>query len=401
MRICILTTSFPLYEGIAVGIHVIEQARHLVKLGVEVNVLAPHHQGALRQETIDGVRVRRFRYVLPERWQILCYGAGIPTNLKNSLWAKLQLPLLLMALFLNTVKLAQNSDLIHAHWSLTGLAGVLAGKLLNKPVVLMMHGAEVYVLKGNPLIKFVLEQADYVLCNSSFTLSKILEISRPKAYAIVAPGVDVERFRPDVDLSVFHKREPDISANRPLVFALGKFIERKGFPHLIDAVASLSEDPAPYLMIRGRGPLKEQLQRQVRERGIVDRVKFLDYIPDDCIPAYYAAADVFVLPSVVDERDDTEGLGVVLLEALACKTPCVASNVGGIPEVITDGLTGFLVEPGNSLALADKIMQLIVEDDLRLEMGKRGRLFVKEHFSWQTKACEIFQVYQTVLGRKR
>jgi glycosyltransferase involved in cell wall biosynthesis len=401
MRVCILTTSFPLYEGIAVGIHVIEQARHLVKLGVEVDVLAPHHQGALRQETIDGVRVYRFRYVLPERWQTLCYGAGIPTNLKSSFGAKLQLPLLLTALFLNAVRLARHSDLIHAHWSLTGLAGVLAGKLLGKPVVLMMHGAEVYVLKGNPLIKFVLEQADYVLCNSSFTLSKILEISRPKAYAIVAPGVDVARFRSDVDLSVFYKREPNIPRDLPLVFALGKFIERKGFSYLIDALALLTQDPIPYLMIGGRGPLKEQLQRQVRDKGIANRVKFLDYIPDDCISAYYAAADVFVLPSIVDERDDTEGLGVVLLEALACETPCIASNVGGIPDVITDGLTGFLVEPGKPPALADRILQLITDDDLRQEMGKQGRLFVKEHFSWQTKACEIFQVYQTALGRKR
>jgi len=384
-----------------VGIHVIEQARHLVKLGVEVDVVAPHHYGAARQEVIDGIRVHRFRYMLPERWQTLCYGAGIPTNLKDSLWAKLQLPLFLLALFPNTIRLARNSDLLHAHWSLTGLVGVLAGKLLGKPVILMMHGAEVYVLKGNPLLRFVIEQADYVLCNSSFTVSKILEISQPKAYDVIAPGVDTERFRPDVDLSVFHKREPDIPTDRPLVFALGKFIERKGFPYLIDAIASLSEDPTPYLMIGGRGPLKEQLQRQVQERGIADRVKFLNYIPDDCIPAYYAAADVFVLPSVVDERDDTEGLGVALLEALACRTPCVASNVGGIPDVITDGLNGLLVESANSQALADKILQLIVEDDLRLEMGKQGRLFVKEHFSWQTKVCEIFQVYQTVLGRKR
>jgi glycosyltransferase involved in cell wall biosynthesis len=397
MRVCILTTSFPLYEGIAVGIHVIEKARHLVKLGVEVDVLAPHHYGAARQEVIDGIRVHRFRYVLPERWQTLCYGAGIPTNLKNSLWAKIQLPLFLLALFPNTIRLARNSDLIHAHWSLNGLVGVLAGKLLGKPVVLMMHGAEVYVLKGNPLIKFVLENADHVLCNSTFTLSKVLEIGQPKAYDVIEPGVDIERFRPDVDLSVFHKREPDIPGDRPLVFALGKFIERKGFSYLIDALALLNQDPAPYLMIGGRGPLKEQLQRQVRDKGIANRVKFLDYIPDDCIPAYYAAADVFVLPSVVDERDDTEGLGVVLLEALACRTPCVASNVGGIPDVITDGLNGFLVEPGNSQVLASKILQLITEDDLRQEMGKQGRLFVKEHFSWRAKAREILEVYEQVV----
>jgi glycosyltransferase involved in cell wall biosynthesis len=379
---------------------VFEQARHLVKLGVEVEVLAPHHQGALRREVIDGIQVHRFRYMLPERWQTVCYGAGIPTNLRNSFWAKLQLVFLLLTLCLNTIKLARKGDLIHAHWSLTGLEGLLAGKLLRKPVILMMHGAEVYVLKNNPLIRFVLEHVDYVLCNSSFTLSKILEISSPNAYDIIAPGVDVERFRPDLDLSIFYEREPDIPRDCPLVFALGKFIERKGFTYLIDAIGLLDQKSAPFLMIGGRGPLKEQLQRQVRDRNIIRRVKFLEYIPDECIPAYYAAADLFVLPSVVDERDDTEGLGVVLLESLACQTPCVASNVGGIPDVIIDGLNGRLVEPANPKMLADEVSRLIADQETRLEMGKQGRLFVKKHFSWQAKAQEIFKIYQVLLRER-
>jgi glycosyltransferase involved in cell wall biosynthesis len=138
----------------------------------------------------------------------------------------------------------------------------------------------------------------------------------------------------------------------------------------------------------------------VRDRNIIRRVKFLEYIPDECIPAYYAAADLFVLPSVVDERDDTEGLGVVLLESLACQTPCVASNVGGIPDVIIDGLNGRLVEPANPKMLADEVSRLIADQETRLEMGKQGRLFVKKHFSWQAKAQEIFKIYQVLLRER-
>ncbi len=399
MRVCILTTSFPLYEGIAVGIHVVEQARHLVKLGIDVDVLAPHHQGAKRYEVIDGVQVHRFRYMWPEKWQTLCYGAGIPTNLKNSFWAKAQLPFLLIALFLNTLKKARRSDLIHAHWSLTGLAGILAGRVLSKPVVLMMHGAEVYVLKGNPLIEFVLEQADYVLCNSNFTLSKILEISNPQNYEVISPGVDTERFLPNADTLTFREREPDIPTDHPLVFTLGKFIERKGFSYLIDAIALLTEEPTPFLMIGGRGPLKEQLQCQVQERGVTNRVKFLDYIPDGDIPAYYAAADVFVLPSVIDDRGDTEGLGVVLLESLACGTPCVASRVGGVVDIITDEENGFLVEPGNPQQIANRISQIIRDERLRKNMGRQGRLSIERYFSWQSQAIKITEVYKTIAGK--
>lgn len=397
MRICILTTSFPLYEGIAVGIHVIEQARHLVELGVDVDVLAPHHAGAPRRETIDGIDVHRFRYMLPERWQTLCYGAGIPTNLKNSLWAKVQVPALLFASLSSTVRVARHCDIIHAHWSLAGLAGILAGRLLGKPVVLMMHGAEIYVLKNNPLLRFNLEHADHVLCNSSFTQRRVLEISTPAACDVISPGVDVERFRPDVDLAPFYEREPDIPRDCPLIFALGKFIERKGFSHLIEAMALMDEEPAPFLMLGGRGPLKERLQQQAHNAGVADRIKFLDYIPDDAIPSYYAAADVFVLPSVIDERGDTEGLGVVLLEALACGTPCVASNVGGIRDIIVDEENGFLAEPGNPHQLAEHICTLLHTPHVAADMGKRGRRSIEKSFSWCQQAQNIFSTYQTLV----
>jgi glycosyltransferase involved in cell wall biosynthesis len=175
-------------------------------------------------------------------------------------------------------------------------------------------------------------------------------------------------------------------------------IERKGFAYLIDAMALLRTQ-APFLMIGGRGPLKEQLQHQIQQVGISDSTKFLEYIPDESIPAYFSAADVFVLPSIVDQRDDTEGLGVVLLEALACATPCVASRVGGIPDVITDDLNGYLVEPGDPIAIADRVQKLLADELLRHEMGKYGRQVVEQHFSWEAKAREILQVYGALLRR--
>jgi glycosyltransferase involved in cell wall biosynthesis len=403
MRVCILTTSFPLYEGIAVGIHVIGQSRHLVKLGVEVDVLAPHHQGALRQETIDGVRVRRFRYMLPERWQTLCYGAGMPTNIKNSWWARIQLPFLLTTFILNGLRFGRHCDVIQANWSVAGLAGVLLSKVLNKPVVLVMYGAEVFVLKDNPILKFIIKQSDHVIGISQYTLDKTIRVQRPRAYSLIPPGVDVNRFRKCADTAHVRRKlaQQGIDFSIPLVFALGKFIERKGFSYLIEAIAMLQKSQPVQLMIGGRGPLKGALQQQVSNLGIVDQVVFLDYISDDELPAYYTVADVCVSPSIIDLQGDTEGLGMVLLEALACETPCVASRVGGIVDIVQDGMNGLLVEPKNSADLADKIQWLINNDRLRQEMGTQGRLFVKEHFSWQVKAHEILTVYQAILGKKR
>ncbi len=394
MHVCMLTTSFPLYEGIAIGIHVAELSRHLVKLGVKVDVLAPHHRGAHLKENFDGINVSRFRYMPFAKMQTLCYGSGIPTNLKNNFWARLQLPFFFFFFFLSTLKLARKCDIIHAHWSLAGLVAVIAGKIIGKPVVLMMHGAEVFVGSHKKVLQYVIEQSDYVLCNSSFTMSMVEKMSRPENCVVISPGVDIERFHPNVNAEVFYRREPDIPHDRPLLFALGKFIERKGFSFLLEAVKMLDCDPEPFLMIGGRGPLKEKLIKKAKDIGISDRVKFLDYIPDNDIPSYYKAADIFILPSIVDDREDTEGLGVVLLESLSCETPCIASEVGGITDVVVDCLNGLLVKPGDSEELCRSINDLLKDSKKREIFGKNGRKYVREIFSWPKKAEQVYGIYK-------
>ncbi len=400
MRICILTTSFPLYKGITIGAHVLQQARRLLELGVQVDVLAPHHPGAPRHEMMDNISVFRFRYMWPQRWQTLCYGAGIPANLQKGLWTKLQLPFLLLMLFVSTLRIARRSDIIHAHWSLSGLAGVMAGKLLGKPVVVMLHHGKASV-RRDLAIRFVAKVADCILCNSHHTLSKLLQAEVPKNYRVISPGVDVERFHPQVDKTPFYSRERGIPQNRPIILSLGRLIEWKGFQYLIDAMGIIRTDPLPFLLIGWRGPLRKQLEQQVQQKGLKDCVRIVPHIPFEIIHHYYRAADVFVLPSIIDKEGNTEGLGVVLLEALACGVPCVASHVGGISDIIQDGKNGFLVEPRNPEALALKITTLIEDGRLRKEMSEYGRQFVVKNFSWRVKAQEQYEMYQNLTQMNR
>ena len=172
MSVLVLTTSFPLNSAIAVGIHVIEKCRHLVKNGIKVKVIAPHHVGSKRKEIIDGIIVDRFRYFFPTKWQQLAYGDGIPTNLTNSWIAKFQLPFFMLAFLFSTIKETKHFDIVHCHWSIAGLIGVIIGRLFKKKVVLMVHGAEVFVLGENPVLKFVLKNVDFFISNSTFTQKK-------------------------------------------------------------------------------------------------------------------------------------------------------------------------------------------------------------------------------------
>lgn len=391
MKVCILTTSFPLKPGDLSGSFVLEQARHLVRLGIDAEVLAPHHPGAPKKETIDGVSVRRFPYLLPESRQSLCYGSGIPDNLRKGIGNKLQLPLLFLMFFVRTLMHARTCDIIHAHWSIAGLSGLAAARILGKPIVLTMHHGSTRMLTS--IERLMLKHVDCVLCNSSFTLTQVLADTALKAVRVVPPGVDLERFRTADSDEVKQYRQQAAPQGCPIIFTMGRLIGLKGHAHLIDALRLLPGDQDFRLLIAGDGPLRKELEARAERHGLRGRVTFLGPIPHHLTPVYYSMADVYVQPSVIDTRGNTEGLGMTLLEALACGTPCIGSRVGGIPDTIIDGKTGFLVEPARPDQLAEKILMLLRDKDLRTDMGRDGRRFVEEHFSWEAKAKEHAEIY--------
>ncbi len=395
LSVLVLTTSFPLNKDIAVGIHVLEKCRHLVKNGISVCVIAPHHYGESLFEEIEHIKVRRFRYFMPERYQKLAYGSGIPTNLKSSLIAKIQLPFFLLSFLYATIRDAKKYDLIHCHWSLAGIIGVISGKLLSKKIVFMMHGAEVFVLGKNPLLKFVLRNVDFLISNSTFTEEKTLEVYPVKNHCVISPGVDVNRFYPQSKIPDLREKL-NISPEDFFILTIGKFIQRKGIEYLIEAINIIVHEKNIkdiQLRIGGRGPLKSKYQDMIKKYELNNHIDFIGYIPDTDLPSYYTEADLFVLPSIVDDDGDTEGLGVVFLEANACGTPVIGSKVGGIVDVIEDGYNGFLVAQKNPYEIAEKIKELSEDIDLCKWMGNNGRKKVVEQFNWEKVSEKIIEKY--------
>ena len=397
--VMVLTTSFPLNTCIAAGIHVLEKCRNLVKNGLDVTVIAPHSAQSTKKETIEKIKVERFIYFLPTRLQKLAYGPGIPTNLKQNFLAKFQLPLFLLAFLVKVILKAKRFDILHCHWSLAGLVGVIAGKLLNKKVVFMMHGAEAFVLGNHPMLRFVLKNCDYLISNSTFTEKKTLDIYPVPNHSVVSPGVNLSRFYPQHTIPNLREKL-DIQHDHVFLLTIGKFIPRKGIEYLIEAMDILINDKnykKLRLRIGGRGPLKKKYQTLIIKYQLEDYIDFLPYIPDNDIPSYYTEADIFILPSIVDENRDTEGLGVVFLEANACATPVIGSRVGGIVDVIRDGINGYFVEQKNAQDLAEKIAKLVDSKSLRFELGQKGEKRVRKHFNWDTNAKEIIKIYKEMI----
>jgi glycosyltransferase involved in cell wall biosynthesis len=395
ISVLVLTTSFPLRASSAAGSFVFQQCKFLTKNGVRTKVIAPHHAGEKSKEDIDGFPVKRFRYFFPAKLQRLAYGAGIPTNLKTSILARLQLPIFLFAFMISTLTEIRHFDIIHCHWSLAGMVGIIAAKLFKKKIVLMMHGAEVFVLGDHPILKFVLRNIDFLICNSTYTEKKTLKLHRVIHHAVISPGVDTNQYYPQSNVSDLRKNL-NMSHEDILILAIGNFIPRKGFTYLIQALNMIVHQKGIThikLGMVGHGPLREQYDKMIKDSSLANYVTFLGFVDDAEMPAYYSAADILVLPAIIDEVGDTEGLGVVLLEANACKTPVIGSKVGGIPDVIENGVNGLLVEQKDPADLAEKILTLADDQDLRTQLGENGRKIVEANFNWNSISHKIIQVY--------
>ena len=202
-------------------------------------------------------------------------------------------------------------------------------------------------------------------------------------------GVDINRFKHEDDINI----KEDFDAEY-LILSVGRLIDWKGTKYLITAMKEIIKKiPNAKLVIGGIGPEKENLEKLTEELKLKNNVIFTGYIEDIDLLKYYASSDIFVLPSI-NLNGHTETLGVVLLEAMACGTPVIGSNVGGIPDIIKDGYNGFLVSEKSPEDLADKIIELLSNKELAEEFATNGLKTVQEKFSWISVTERFIEVYE-------
>jgi glycosyltransferase involved in cell wall biosynthesis len=383
MRVLILTTS---YKGEYAGNCVHNLAENLVKMGCQVRVLLPHGKETQSYETVDGVKMYRFQYMWPKRFQNVAYGSGIGESI-GRLTTLGQLPLFFFAYTLQAIRHAVWADVLHCQWALSGLPGLIAARLLGKPVLVTFHGAEVYTGRFRRIVKFIGENANVLVFNSSFTRDRALEFVKPMSYEVIHPAsIDVSSISPSY-----------AQKDGVLILSLGRLVERKGFEYLIRAFASMKNGLDARLVIGGEGPLRGRLERLSADLGVSDRVQLVGRIPDDMMEGLFRSCDIFVLPAIVDSRGDTEGFGLVLLEAQAWGKPVVATRVGGIVDIVKDGMNGFLVRQKDVLELAKKIDALVEDPALRTRMGMRGRQIVCERFDSAKLTKKTLGLYRSLI----
>jgi glycosyltransferase involved in cell wall biosynthesis len=289
-------------------------------------------------------------------------------------------------------------NVLCCHGYKADLLGRLAARKVGIPVLAVSRGwtrASLKVRFYEMLDRLLLRSMDRVVCVSQGQADKVRRAGVPDGKVVVIPNaIDPERFaRPDPSyrdrLRAFFPNAP-----RQVVGAAGRLSPEKGFAVLIEAARPLlHQNPELGVILFGDGPLHDQLARAIAAAGLAGRFILAGFQNnlDDLVPFL----DLLVLPSF------TEGLPNVVLEALAAGVPVVATAVGGTPEVVEDGVNGYLVPPGDAGALSQRIADALASEEKRLAMGQRGRQMVGDRFPFEKQSRQYQQMFDSLfLGEK-
>ena len=403
MKVLVIGSVYPRFHEDAEVPWLRTSIAHLKQAGVEIQVLAPAYKG-LKSHEIDGVKVNRFRYA-PAGFEFLTHEEGAPSKMASKPWLQLLAIPYIISGFFKCIGICRKfrPDVIHAHWPFPHAYIALgAAKLFRIPLVLNFHGAELLLIRKKkwvkPLLKFAIGQAQAVFANSSFTAGKIKALR----------NVDVEWSPYGTTLETGEISAEPTQAPHPVngkfkILFVGRHIERKGICYLIEAAKYLPRDQFE-IRIVGVGDLTDKLKTQAAEVSTTPdaaNIIFTGKLSPEALANEYRTANVFTLPAIVDSKGDTEGLGVVLIEAMELGLPVVASNVGGIPDVVVDGVSGILVPEKDPQALASAYKRLAAEPELQKKLLEGARKRIDECFNWSKIVERQIAVYEKIKSKKK
>ena len=396
LRIICPTYWYPQHATDTQATYVHDINRHLARRGHRVTVVTPGNSSMPARESFDDVDVVRFPMELPVD---LTYGRVAQTrvNLMGKVARVAVMAHYLEAQFRATVAAARErgADVIHAHWAIpTGPAAVSAARRLGLPSVITMHGGDVYVNPEQgydfptrwyvrPALRWTLRKAGALTAITEDCRQHALRAGAPsRSIHLVFNGTDLRRFSPAPAGTVDPRFGPT------MIFACRQLFPRKGIRFLVEAAAQLKPRfPDLKVVVAGDGFERPELIALAERLGIARDVTFLGWVPNSELPQYYRAAALSVIPSL------EEGFGIPAAEAMGCETAVVASDAGGLPEVVEQGVTGLIVPRGDANALAGAIGELLADPARRRRMGQAGRERALRLFDWDRSAEQFEQIY--------
>jgi len=307
-------------------------------------------------------------------------------------------PIISFKAYKTFAQLIENCDLVHAHghvYMSSYLAGMVAKKL-KKPFIVTQHNTFIDYqsflnmaeqLNDQVIGKQVLKHADRIITVSEETKKYVLRLGADKTKTqVIHNGVDTDLFHPR---NKEESREKlGLPKNRKIVLSVRRLVYKNGLDTLIESIPLTAQNhPDVLFVVAGKGPSRKLVENRIKELEIGDNVKLAGFVPDTLLPVYYGAADYFILPSA-----SGEGLPLVLLEAMACGLPVIATAVGGTPEILRHMKNGVLVPPRNPEAMAEALTKLLSEG-LGPALGSEARRIVEDRFSWEENVRQLQEIY--------
>jgi glycosyltransferase involved in cell wall biosynthesis len=401
IRVLILSHLYPSAIDEIKGIFIHHHVKALHDAGVDLTVVSPvplspkclwfrrkwRNYGMIPdEELIDGIPVKRPRY------------PALPTGRYRSVAG--------VAMYYGTVGRIRHLykgfrfDIIHAH-TLTpdGHAALLLKREFRVPVVCSVRGSDLNQYPGYS--KGVYETSRRVLEESDAVITVSRDLAR-EAVKVAGVRKDPYVIYNGVDTTKFYRsgnKEEDrkllgLPPQARIISFVGRCVADKGIFELFDAFVRIEKNFKDlFLLIVGEGEARNAIAKRIEEYGLEDKVLLQGAAPHEKIPSYLSASNIFVLPSY------SEGVPNVIYEAMACGLPVVATRVGGIPEVLSDGREGLLCSPRSSREIEACLNRVLSDPELSDEMGLRGSAKVRELFSWERNGLEHLRVYEEVLGR--
>ena len=385
MKVLFVTTAYKRFKGDIITPWLTELIIRLKDQGIDVDVFTSSYRG-LCDQTFDRIKIHRFRYFF-KKFEDLTHDETVAERLSHN---PLSLILVVCYMIMGAWSIVQHVkkehyDIVHVHWPLPHIVfGVLARAAGKLRLFSTFYGLEIrWFKKRFPWLIKPLK----TLINKSDKITAISTHTRQELQHIIQKKIEIIPFSAAVP-----ERKVSIGDDKTILF-VGRVVERKGIKYLIKAFTEVKNNIPHNLVIIGEGPERPDLEKLVDQLGLRSRVSFTGWISNDEKLRYYEKCSFFVLPAVYDKQGDIEGLGVVLIEAMSCSKPVIASNAGGITDIVDNEINGILVLPGDVKALAQAIKRLAKNTGLRQKMGKEAKKSIDEKFNWDKIVNRLIYLY--------
>jgi glycosyltransferase involved in cell wall biosynthesis len=392
MKVLYVTTAFVRSETDIITPWLTDVVKEVRSRGVDAQVFVSSYKGLGDQE-VFGIPVRRFRYFF-RKWEDLTHDETVPDRLKQGIRYKVLVLLYLVAGMFAMIRLCSKErwDIIHVHWPFPhAIFGYVGAKVCGAKMILNFHGVELRWVKTKmpfllPFLRWAIKSSDGVVSNSRYTAREINSIVE-REVAIIPFGIEDKAGK---------TRNASMSAKS--ILFVGRLVERKGVKYLVEAFDSISQEfPDCALTIVGDGSEKTSLEKLVTVRELKERVIFKGMITDAELERCYRDCTVFVLPSCTDAKGDKEGLGVVLLEAMSYRKPVIASDSGGIVDIVKHNDTGLLVPEKDIKALANALRNVLSDHSLADRLADSAHRYVMKNFSLHNITDRLLEIYSDSL----